>query len=155
MAKPKSKSKKPVPKKPVPKKPAKKAAAKQPPAPKALKSPSLRSIRSVIFQVDDLAKAKLFYAAALGCEPYFDEPFYVGYNIEGQELGLHPDVSTLKPGPGGAVAYWRVDDIHASWTHILSIGATAIEPPRDVGGGILTAIVADPFGNLVGLIEQP
>jgi predicted enzyme related to lactoylglutathione lyase len=115
--------------------------------------PVLQSIRSVIFQVDDLERAKEFYSAALGRKPYFDEPFYVGYDVDGQELGLHPDVSRQAPGPGGAVAYWKVDDIAASWEHLASLGGQPLELPHDVGGGIETAIVADPFGNLVGLIQ--
>lgn len=115
--------------------------------------PVLQSIRSVIVQVDDLQRAKAFYSAALGRPPYFDEPFYVGYDVDGQELGLHPDVSRQKPGPGGAVAYWKVDEISASWDLLEGLGGQAVELPHDVGGGIETAIMADPFGNLIGLIQ--
>jgi predicted enzyme related to lactoylglutathione lyase len=141
--------------KPAAAKPAATKPAATTAAAKVPKSPSLRSIRSAIYQVDDLAKAKAFYAAALGREPYFDQPFYVGFNVDGQELGLDPDVSKLKSGPGGSIAFWRIDDIHATWTHLLAIGGTATSPPHDVGGGMLMAIVSDPFGNLVGLIEEP
>jgi len=116
--------------------------------------PVLRSIRSVIYKVNDLAKAKAFYASALGRQPYFDQPFYAGFDVDGQELGLDPDVSTLAPGPGGAVAYWKVSDIHAVWKRITTeLGGHPVELPHNVGGEILTAIVADPFGNLVGLIQ--
>jgi predicted enzyme related to lactoylglutathione lyase len=128
------------------------AAAPSPPERRPA-GPVLRGIRSVIFQVDDLARAKAFYSAALGRSPYFDQPFYAGYDIDGQELGLHPDLSKLRPGAGGAVAYWKVDDIANSWDYLLSLGGRAIEPPHDVGGDIHTAIIADPFGNLVGLIQ--
>ena len=141
--------------KPKAKAKAKKPAAKKPAAKKAAKSPTLRSIRSVIYQVDDLAMAKAFYAAILGKKPYFDEPYYVGFDVEGQELGLHPDISKIRPGAGGAVAYWRVDDLGATWQHVLSLGADAVDSPHDVGGGISTAIVSDPCGNLVGLIQTP
>src|SRR6516162_8978992 len=79
----------------------------------------LRALRSVIYQVGDLAKAKAFYGALLGIAPYFDEPYYVGYDVAGDELGLDPDVSRIAAGPGGAIAYWRVDDITASWEHAL------------------------------------
>ncbi|MBA3457225.1 MAG: VOC family protein [Deltaproteobacteria bacterium] len=113
----------------------------------------LRSVRSVIVQVDDLEKAKTFYSAALGRTPYFDQPFYAGYDVDGQELGLHPDVSKVKAGAGGAIAYWKVDDIAQSWEFLLSLGASEIEAPHDVGGDIKTAIIADPFGNLIGLIQ--
>lgn len=131
-------------------KPAKHAVPKKPTRSAA---PILRSIRSVIYQVDDLARARAFYAAALDRKPYFDEPFYIGFDVDGQELGLHPDNSQLRPGPGGAVAYWRVDDIRATWDLLLALGAGAVAAPHDVGGGITTGILADPFGNLVGLIQ--
>ncbi|HEY5933146.1 MAG TPA: VOC family protein [Kofleriaceae bacterium] len=135
--------------------PAKKSPKQKAPAKKSKTSPTLRSIRSVIYQVDDLPLAKAFYSAILGKKPYFDEPYYVGFDVEGQELGLHPDISKIRPGAGGAVAYWRVDDLGATWQHVLAIGADAVDSPHDVGGGISTAIVSDPCGNLVGLIQTP
>ena len=135
-------------------KPKTKAKAKAKAKPRAKPAPVLRSLRSVIYQVDDLGKAKKFYTAALGRKPYFDEAYYVGFDVDGQELGLHPDISKLRPGAGGAVAYWRVDDIGATWKHLLALGAVAIESPHDVGGGLQTAIISDPCGNLVGLIQH-
>jgi predicted enzyme related to lactoylglutathione lyase len=116
---------------------------------------TLRSLRSTIYKVDDLARAKAFYTAALGKPPYFDQPFYVGFEVDGQELGLDPDVSSQRPGPGGAVAYWRVDDIAAACALLREHGGKAVEPPHEVGGGIQVAVVADVCGNLVGLIQTP
>jgi predicted enzyme related to lactoylglutathione lyase len=116
--------------------------------------PVLRSIRSVIYKVDDLARAKVFYAAALARQPYFDQPFYVGFDIDGQELGLDPDTSSQRPGPGGAVAYWKVDDLASTWRRLTTeLGGRPVEVPRSVGDGIETAVIADPFGNLLGLIQ--
>jgi len=131
-----------------------KPKAKKPAAKKKPSAPVLRSVRSVIYQVSNLERARTFYAAALGRKPYFDEAYYVGFDVDGQELGLHPDISKLQPGAGGAVAYWRVDDIGATWKHLLALGASPIEAPHDVGGGLQTAIVGDPCGNLVGLIQH-
>jgi len=136
--------------KPAKKRPAPKPAAK--PAAKPAKGPQLRAIRSVIYQVSDLASAKAFYAALLGRAPYFDQPFYVGFDVDGAELGLDPDTSNRGPGPGGSIAYWRVDDISASWEHAIANSAQPLEPPHDVGGPKV-AIVSDPFGNYVGLIQ--
>ena len=115
-------------------------------------NPLLRSLRTAIYHVPDLAKAKAFYTPALGREPYFDQPFYVGYDVDGFELGLDPD-SSRASGQGGVTAYWKVDDIHASLTHLILLGATTIEAPHDVGEKIQTAIAGDPFGNPLGLIQ--
>jgi predicted enzyme related to lactoylglutathione lyase len=173
MAKPKAKAKKPAAKatkpaaKPAAKKPAaKKPAAKKPAAKKPTASmglsmghtallPVLTGIRSVIVKVPDLERAKRFYQSAFGKPPYFDQPFYVGFDIDGQELGLDPDVSTLQPGPGGAVAFWQVVDIFAVFDRLTGdLGGGKIDEPHDVGGGIKVGTVADPFGNLIGLIQM-
>ena len=115
----------------------------------------IKGLATAIYQVPDLTQAKAFYTAAFQQSPYFDEPFYVGYNIGGYELGLHPDLTSNKPGPGGSVAYWRVADISAAVEHFTSKGATLVSAVQDVGEGIKVATVADPFANLIGLIENP
>ena len=111
-------------------------------------------LRTVIYHAPDLAKAKAWYAAAFGAAPYFDEPFYVGFQIGGFELGLDPDVSRVNVG-NNAVAYWGVSDIAEAFGRLLEQGAKAQQPPTPVGGGITVATVADPFGNVIGLIENP
>jgi len=112
-------------------------------------------LRTVIYHVPDLQRAKAWYSTAFGVQPYFDEPFYVGFNIGGYELGLDPDTKGVAPGTGGAVAYWGVPDVDAAVQHFTRAGATLKAPVQDVGGDIRVATVADPFGNLVGLIENP
>jgi predicted enzyme related to lactoylglutathione lyase len=115
--------------------------------------PFLRSLRTCIYQVHDLALAKEFYSQALGKDPYFDEPYYVGFNVDGHELGLDPDVSKRPPGGSGMIGYWRVEDINAAWQHLTTIGATSIELPHAVGVDLQVSVVADPFGNYIGLIQ--
>jgi predicted enzyme related to lactoylglutathione lyase len=112
-------------------------------------------LRTVIYRVTDLAAAKAWYARAFAVPPYFDEPFYVGFSIGGYELGLDPDASGVKVGPGGSVAYWGVPDIDEAVAHFIDVGGAIASPVQDVGGGIRVATIADPFGNLVGLIENP
>jgi len=112
-------------------------------------------LRTVIYHVADLKRAKEWYGSALGVQPYFDEPFYVGFNIGGYELGLDPDTKGVKPGAGGSVAYWGVANVEKAVDQFIRAGATLKSPIRDVGEGIRVATVADPFGNLVGLIENP
>ena len=110
---------------------------------------------TAIYKAPDLARAKAWYTAAFGVEPYFDEPFYVGFNIGGCELGLDPDPESGRAGPGGVVAYWGVPDIDAAVRHMTQTGGTLSAPVQDVGEGIRVAVIADPFGNAVGLIQNP
>jgi len=118
-----------------------------------------RGLRTVTFQVPDLSRAREWYAGILGVTPYFDEPFYVGFDIGGFELGLVPnaDLSTgagLRDA-GGVTAYWGVDDVEAELARLVERGASPHEEPTDVGGGIRVAAVRDPFGNVLGIIENP
>lgn len=114
---------------------------------------NLLGLATVIYPVPDLARAKAWYSTAFETKPYFDEPFYVGFEIAGYELGLLPDGG--KPGPDGGVAYWRVDEIGAAVSRFVNAGASMVSEAKDVGGGIKVAVVADPFGNSIGLIENP
>ncbi len=115
----------------------------------------IKGLATVIYYVADLNQAKAWYSRVFGQEPYFDQPFYVGFNIRGYELGLHPEQPASKAGPGGSVAYWRVDDIEAAVGHFTAAGASVVARVQDVGDGIKVASVADPFGNVIGLIENP
>lgn len=116
---------------------------------------TIQGLGTVVYHVSDLARAKAWYSTAFQQQPYFDEPFYVGFNIAGYELGLNPDRAPTRPGPGGAVAYWRVGEIGAAVQHFVAAGATLAGQIQDVGGGIKVAELSDPFGNLIGLIENP
>ena len=112
-------------------------------------------LRTVIYKVSDLQRAKAWYSGVFGVQPYFDEPFYVGFNIGGFELGLDPDTKNTKPGPGGSVAYWGVPNADKAVAQFTGAGASLKSAVQDVGEGIRVATVADPFGNLIGLIENP
>ena len=112
-------------------------------------------LRTVIYHVPDLKRAKEWFSSAFGVKPYFDEPFYVGFNVAGYELGLDPDTKGVRPGAGGSVAYWGVANVEKAVEHFIREGATLKSPIQDVGEAIRVATVADPFGNLVGLIENP
>jgi predicted enzyme related to lactoylglutathione lyase len=112
----------------------------------------LLGLRTVIYAAPALSETKDWYTKALGIEPYFDEPFYVGYNVGGYELGLDP---SIQPADGSTIAYWGVTDINKAQEHMLTLGAISHSDIQDVGDGIRTAAVKDPFGNVVGLIENP
>lgn len=112
-------------------------------------------LRTVIHHVADLAAAKAWYEKVLGAAPYFDQPFYVGWNVGGYELGLDPDPASGAPGRGGSIAYWGVKDAEAALERLLGLGADLVSGVQDVGGGIKVAVVEDPEGNLCGIIENP
>lgn len=102
----------------------------------------------------DLAAGKDWYRKVLGVDPYFDQPFYAGFNVAGYELGLIPD--TLPPGrPEAGLAYWGVPDADRAYARLLELGATPHEPISDVGEGIRIGSVRDPFGNFFGVIFNP
>jgi predicted enzyme related to lactoylglutathione lyase len=109
-------------------------------------------LRTVIYPAPDLARGKAWYARVLGKEPYFDQPFYVGFEVGGFELGLIPDG---QPGATGSIAYWGVPDAAAALARLQGMGAELRDDLMDVGGGIKTATVLDPFGNVFGVIENP
>ena len=116
---------------------------------------NFQGLRTVIYHAPDLAKTKAWYAEALGIEPYFDQPFYVGFNVAGYELGLDPDATSTPGGKAGAVAYWGVANAEESFRRLISLGATERSAPQEVGEGIRVATVFDPFGNIFGIIENP
>ena len=113
---------------------------------------SAQGIKTVLHPVSDLEKAKAVYTALLGQPPQTDEPYYVGFDVAGQHIGLLPD-----GGPQhitSPVAYWHVPDIEAKLAALTAAGATVKEPPSAVGGGRRVAAVTDPDGNVLGLIQD-
>lgn len=110
-------------------------------------------VKTIIYPVTDLAKAKTLYGQLLGVEPDMDETYYVGFNVEGQDVG--PDPHGHSQGMTGPVGYWHVDDIKESLELLLEAGAEAHQAIRDVGGGKLIASVKDADGNIIGLIQSP
>jgi predicted enzyme related to lactoylglutathione lyase len=112
-------------------------------------------LRTAKYRAPDLARAKAWYSEVLGKAPYFDQPFYVGFDVGGFELGLDPDPAGSGEGAGGVTVYWGVDDVEASLARLLALGAQPHSPVQDVGEGIRVAAVLDPFGNLLGVIQNP
>jgi predicted enzyme related to lactoylglutathione lyase len=112
-----------------------------------------QGIKIVLHPVSDLAKAKAVYTALLGAPPQADAPYYVGYDVAGQHIGLVPG-----GGPQGMtspVAFWQVPDIEAKLAELTAAGAIVKEAAHDVGGGRLVATVADPDGNVLGVLQEP
>jgi lactoylglutathione lyase len=116
---------------------------------------TILGLRTVSYKVGDINKAKEWYAKAFQTEPYFDEPFYVGFNIGGYELGLQPDENPPTEKAESVVAYWGVNEIEKEYNRFLESGAVENEKPTNVGGEIVIASVKDPWGNIIGLIYNP
>jgi catechol 2,3-dioxygenase-like lactoylglutathione lyase family enzyme len=114
----------------------------------------LLGLRSAFYYVGDLAAAKSWYTRFLGAPPYFDQPFYVGFDVGGFELGLVPEGAPMHGVPAKG-AHWGVKDISAAYARLLELGAEPRMDVTDVGDGIRIADVVDPFGNVFGIIENP
>jgi predicted enzyme related to lactoylglutathione lyase len=109
-------------------------------------------ITTIIYPVKDLARAKTLYGELLGVKPYADETYYVGFNVEGKDVGLDPNGHSQ--GMTAPVVYWQVNDIEQSMKALLDAGAEAHHEARDVGGGILIATLKDADGNVIGLRQS-
>jgi predicted enzyme related to lactoylglutathione lyase len=112
----------------------------------------IQGLRTAIYPTPDLEQGKQWYRAVLGVDPYFDEPYYVGFSVGGFELGLVPDG---EPSASGVQVYWGVPDAELELKRLTEFGAGVHQEVTDVGGGIRVALVLDPFGNLFGIIENP
>jgi lactoylglutathione lyase len=111
-------------------------------------------LRTTIYKVVDLNSAKNWYVKAFEATPYFEEKYYVGFNIGGYELGLMPQVHS-KPKGDNIITYWGVDDVQKSFQHLLACGSRVHEVPNNVGGDIEVASVFDPWDNIIGIIYNP
>ena len=112
----------------------------------------LQGLRTVIHPVDDLDAAKAWWTSLLGVGPYFDQPFYVGFEVAGYELGLLPDGADPAEG---SLTYWGVEDCQAAVDAAVALGATVHTEPNEVGDGIVTGTVRTPQGSIVGFIRNP
>lgn len=113
-----------------------------------------QGLRTTIYQVADLNTARAWYQKILGVAPHFDQPFYVGFNVAGCELGLQSEKPAVSPVEN-VVAYWGVANADLALAHLLQHGATLHGSVQDVGDGIQAATVRDPFGNVFGIIYNP
>lgn len=112
-------------------------------------------LRTVVYFVPNLDKAKHWYSKVFETQPYFEESFYIGFNIGGYELGLLPEDKPMGDRSDNVIAYWGVEDIQNAYLRILDLGATEHEKPTNVGGELMVASFKDPWGNVVGIIYNP
>lgn len=112
---------------------------------------NLLGLRTVIYPAPDLDASKAYWSNLLGFEPYFDQPFYVGFNVAGYELGLLPDADPVD----GSTTCWGVEDVQQAMDQAIALGAREYSPCTDVGEEIMTGSVRLPDGALVGFIRNP
>lgn len=110
-----------------------------------------QGVRTIIYPVRDLARAKALFAAIIGAPPTSDAPYYVGFSVAGQDIGLDPNGHSQ--GMTGPVGYFHVDDIRATLAQLVAAGAEEQNAVRDVGGGRLIATAKDGDGNVIGLLQ--
>lgn len=122
---------------------------------KKMEKTSILGLRTTIYKVSDIAKARDWYAKAFQTKAYFDEPYYVGFNIGGFELGLQPEEGIKGVKLESVVSYWGVEKIQEVYDRLILLGATENEKPYNTGGEMMTATLKDPFGNVIGLIYNP
>ena len=108
---------------------------------------------TVLYPVKDLDKAKALFTALFGVDPHADAPYYVGFSVDGTEIGLVP--SGHDQGMTGPVPFFEVDDIVATLGALQAAGAQVVQEPTNVGGGLLVAKVSDADGNDIGLRQPP
>jgi predicted enzyme related to lactoylglutathione lyase len=109
-----------------------------------------RKFELIVFPAKDVEAAKNFFNSLLGTEPYVDQPYYVGYRVDGQEIGLDPNAEGDAP-----ISYVESGDVKADLEALKGAGAQVVSEPREVGGGLLVAQVKDASGNVVGLRQPP
>ena len=125
----------------------------------------LRGMATVNVWADDVKAARDWYAGLFGVEAYFqrptaDQPAYVEFRIgdDEDEFGIISRAyapKAMQPGPGGAILHWHVDDIEATFARLIALGATEYDPITPRESGFITASVVDPFGNVLGIMQNP
>lgn len=125
------------------------------PTKKNMEKTSILGLRTTIYKVSDIEKAKNWYEKAFETKAYFNEPYYVGFNIGGYELGLQPEEGPKGEKIESVVSYWGVEKIQEVYDRLIALGATENEKPYNPGGEMMTATLKDPFGNVIGLIYNP
>lgn len=116
---------------------------------------NILGLRTVIYHVSDMAEAKKWYTEVFGKPPYFDESFYIGFEIGGYELGLFPEEKPMENKTTNVETYWGVTDIESEHKRFIELGAKEHTAIQDVGGGILVSTLLDPWNNILGLIYNP
>ncbi len=107
----------------------------------------MASFKTVLIPTKDIAASRDLYRSLLGAEPIVDSEYYVGFDVDGQHIGIVPGATALLP-------HLHVDDMSAAVLQVTSAGGTVVEEPRQVGGGRSVAVVQDASGAVFGLVND-
>jgi predicted enzyme related to lactoylglutathione lyase len=110
-------------------------------------------LNTVLYPVKDIERAKATFSALFGAAPHVDSKYYVGYEVNGHEIGLIPHGHDQ--GMTGPEPYFDVEDINATLEALKGAGAVVVQEPTDVAAGLLVAKVRDADGNLIGVKQLP
>jgi predicted enzyme related to lactoylglutathione lyase len=108
-----------------------------------------KGVKTIIYPAKDINQSKILFRKLLGVEPYADQPYYVGFKIGDQDIGLVPNNPEA-----GMTAFFHVDDIKTDLQILVDAGAQVIQDVKNVGGGRLIASARDKDGNIIGLIQN-
>ena len=106
-------------------------------------------VKTILYPVTDMARAKIQFRTLLGVDPDGDQPYNIGFKVGDQDIGLVPNSPEA-----GVTAFYHVDDIKQSLQSLLEAGSKTLREITDVGGGRLVASVRDAAGNISGLIQE-
>ncbi|MGK0308312.1 MAG: putative enzyme related to lactoylglutathione lyase [Urechidicola sp.] len=95
-------------------------------------------LRTTIYKVSDLQKAKEWYSRVFKEKPSFYESYYVGFTIKGYELGLMAEENSKNKGDN-VLSYLGVEKIEETYMFFLENGATSHEKPMNVDGSLMVA----------------
>jgi len=110
----------------------------------------LRKIDCVMIGVEDLDAARQFYERVLGLEPLWSHGHSVALGMpeSDAEIVIHdPNI------PRECKVHYLVDDVKAAVTMLSTEGCKIIVPPFQIRIG-LCAVVSDPFGNVLNLLDM-
>jgi len=108
-----------------------------------------KGVKTIIYPVKDINEAKTLFRKLLEVEPYADQPYYVGFKVGDQDIGLVPNNPEA-----GMTAFYHVDNIKNSLQVLIDGGGTVIQDVKNVGGGRLIASIRDKDSNIIGLIQN-
>ena len=119
---------------------------------------NLIGVATLSIWADDHGAAVKWYTRQFGIHPYYERQGYAEFRVgEAQtELGIiDKRFGPPQSAPSGVIVYWAVTDVAAKLKELKQEGAQEYQPLQDRGNGFITTTVVDPFGNILGIMQNP